>query len=196
MTELQVCAGTAGWAAADDDREQIERAKRDPQAFAVLYRTHYRAVAGYVYRRTGDQHVTEDLAADVFLTALRCLPRYRHRGVPIRYWLLRIATNEVNRWARRQRSRAAAMVSMDCTGPLAAREMIEPDAADRERAQRAILQLSPKHQAVLSLHYLEGMGIQEVAAVIGCRPGTVKSRLSRAREALRQKLEEGGPRHA
>ena len=54
-----------------------------------------------------------------------------------------------------------------------------------------MLSLSPKHQAVLSLYYLEGMAAAEVAVVVGCRIGTVKSRLSRAREALREKLSQG-----
>ena len=48
--------------------------------------------------------------------------------------------------------------------------------------------LPPKYQAVLSLHYLEGLAVKEVAAVLGCRMGTVKSRLSRGRQALRERL--------
>ncbi len=188
MSELQICAGSAVLSSLEDEREQVERAKRDPKAFAGQYRMHCRAVAGYVYRRIGDEHATEDIVSEVFLAALRHLPRYRHRGVPIRYWLYRIATNVVNRWVRRRRSGLTVDVGVDLDQRIAASDNGDR-VATREIAQRAMLRLSPKHQTVLSLHYLEGLSVEEVAAVVGCRIGTVKSRLSRAREALRQRLE-------
>jgi RNA polymerase sigma-70 factor (ECF subfamily) len=58
-------------------------------------------------------------------------------------------------------------------------------------AKLALLALAPKHQAVLALHYLEGLAIKDVAAILGCRVGTVKSRLARARDALRARLNIG-----
>lgn len=183
QAQLRVTMGKVEWAAVDDERELVEQAKCDRAAFSVLYRRHYRALCSHVLRRTGDVHTTEDLVSDVFLTVLRTLPRYRYRGVPFRFWLLRIATNAVNRWARRQRRRAVATVPI-----VGLEEAAAPSATDggidAEHAQRALLSLSPKYQAVLSLHYLEGLALSEVATVIGCRVGTVKSRLARAREAL------------
>ncbi len=178
----------AGWGDDADERELIERAKRDRDAFALLYRRHYRGLAAYVYRRTGDLHTTDDLVADVFLTALRTLPRYRYRGIPLRFWLLRIATNAVNRWARRQRRGAIASLDADQMEDIRTGRGLHDGDHDQDRAQRALLTLSPKHQAVLSLHYLEGLAVREVAGVLGCREGTVKSRLARARDALRAKL--------
>lgn len=186
QAQLRVTMNEHELSRADDERDLVEQAQRDRAAFGVLYRRHVRDVSGHVLRRTGDVHTTEDLVSDVFLTALRTLPRYRYRGVPFRFWLLRIATNAVNRWARRQRRVVASQ-------PIAALEESAVSSAtdgaiDAERAQRALLSLSPKHQAVLSLHYLEGLALDEVAAVIGCRVGTVKSRLARARAALRAAL--------
>lgn len=183
-------AGAAEWDSNADERALVERAKRDRHAFAEVYRRHRRLVAAHVFRRTGDVHATEDLVADVFVTALRTLPRYRYRGVPLRYWLLRIATNAVNRWARRQRRGASADLH---AAQLADPATESPDVSgemDVHRAQRALLTLSPKFQAVLSLHYLEGLAVRDVAVVLGCREGTVKSRLARARDALREQLNE------
>ncbi len=62
------------------------------------------------------------------------------------------------------------------------------DPVDLEQTQRALLSIAPKYQAVLSLHYLEGLPVKDVALVLGCREGTVKSRLARARDALRAEL--------
>ncbi len=181
---------TTSWEAGDE-RELVAQAKRDPKAFAVLYRIHYDAIAGYVLRRVGNVHSAEDLVAEVFLSAMRSLPRYRHRGVPIRAWFYRIATHSVNRWSRGRRRRGflALPESLEATASVAARST--DDGFDPVAARAAMLKLSPKFQTVLALHYLEGLALAEVATVTGWRLGTVKSRLSRARVALRETLSTG-----
>jgi RNA polymerase sigma-70 factor (ECF subfamily) len=187
VVQAQLGIREADWPGAESEADLVERAKHDREAFTILYRRHYRMVSDYVYHRTGDVHATEDLVSDVFLTALRTLPRYRYRGVPLRFWLFRIATNAVNHWARRQRRRATTSLH-DQLEDAATRPSSTRDEIDREHARRALLSLSPKYQAVLSLHYFEGLAVKEVAQVIGCRVGTVKSRLARARDALRERL--------
>src|SRR4051812_22812144 len=87
----------------DEERQLVARAQRDPEALAVLYRAHYAAIASYVCRRVGDRHEADDLVAEAFLAMVRYLPRYRWSGAPFRAWLYRLATTQVNRWARRQR---------------------------------------------------------------------------------------------
>ncbi len=189
MSELQISVMMTGAAGpVDDELELVERAKRDRQAFSLLYRRYYRLLSTHVYRRTGDVHATEDLVSDVFLTALRTLPRFRWRGVPVRFWFLRIATNAVNRWARRQRRRAAAMLPLTRLEIADTARSPAAGAIETDHAQQAMLAIAPKYQAVLSLHYLEGLPVKDVAVVIGCREGTVKSRLARARDALREEL--------
>lgn len=170
-----------------DETVLIDRARTDPRAFETLYRRYYRLVASCIYRRTGDVHTTEDLAADTFIAAFRSIARYRHSDVPFRYWLLRIATNTVNRWARRNRTAPRLELSKEPVGE-------RGTGADAELLNACLSRLSPKHQAVLSLHYFESLSIEEVARVLGCGTGTVKSRLSRAREALRVLITQGAAR--
>lgn len=188
LAQTQPVISDAQLARADDERDLIERAKSDRAAFSELYRRHHPMLLGHVFRRTGDVHATEDLVADVFLTALRALPRYRYRGVPVRFWLLRIATNAVNRWARRQRRQAATTLQLQGLEDVTGSQPSTNGQFDEQRATRALLSLPPKYQAVLSLHYFEGLSIKEVASVVGCRLGTVKSRLARGRDALRDRL--------
>lgn len=168
----------------DGESDLIERAKVDPRAFGTLYRRHYRAVVGYLYRRVGDEHTAEDLAAETFLSAMKALPKYRLTGAPFRAWLMRIATNAANRWAKQRRRDAARYVRAAETSE----SHVEPTVDEADEARTAMLAISTRHQEVLSLHYVEGLSVDEVAAVLGCRPGTVKSRLSRGREALKQEL--------
>lgn len=173
---------------ADDPPHHAAAASPCP-SFESIYRDHHAAIGGYIFRRTGDTHATDDLLAEVFLSALRAYPRYRDRGVPIRAWLLRIATNAVNRWTRtRRRHRWLTFAGRGITtapSPISQ----EGDAApDLESAREALLALPPKHQSVLALHYLEGLSVGEVARILNISEGTVKSRLSRARDAMRRQL--------
>lgn len=169
-------------APADAEAALIARAKADPSAFSAIYRAHYTPVVAYLYRRVGDAHTAEDLAAETFIRALRAIGRYRAEGLPLRSWLLRIATNEAHRWARRRRRhRSAVPPDIAADG--------DPQAPRRAVVQDAFLALRPGEQDVLALHHLAGLEVAQVARVLGCREGTVKSRLSRAREALRAELE-------
>jgi RNA polymerase sigma factor (sigma-70 family) len=163
----------------------IEAAKRDPRALAQLYREHYEAISRHVLRRVGRISVAEDLVADVFLAMVRYLPRYRVGVTPFRAWLYRLATNRVNRWARWERRRACRRLH---DVPSAAETGDPAQKADHVRS--ALLALPLSFQSVLSLYYLEEMSVREIAQVVGCAEGTVKSRLSRGRALLRAILTE------
>ena len=186
IAHIQTYDGGPQAASLECERDLIERAKRDPEQFGALYRQYCPMLLNYVHRRTGDVHTTEDLVADVFVIAMRSLPGFRYRGIPLRSWLLRIATNTVNRWARRQRRRVCS--ALDADGLADPCERSTPGDAPDEHLQRALLTLPPRYQAVLSLYHMEGLSVKETAAVIGCREGTVRSRLARARDALRNQL--------
>ena len=89
-----------------------------------------------------------------------------------------------------RKRRRDAVKSLDSLGAVdaAASSTTRESGHETDRARKAMWTLLPKHQAVLTLHYLEGMSLKEVASVIGCRVGTVKSRLARGRDALRERL--------
>lgn len=168
-------------AAGDDGQSLVALAQADPAHFEALYRKHYRAVAQYIFRRVGDVHTAEDLAAETFIDAWRGLRRYRATGVPFEHWLLRIATNRVHRWGR-QKSRAGRR-------PRVLRAAPRADDGSEAELRRALNLLSQSHQDVLYLHHVEELSVETVSGVLGCGVGTVKSRLHRAREALRRELE-------
>ncbi len=172
------------------DRSSTAAPGSGPIELDRLYRDHAAAVADSIWRRTGDAAAAEDIASQVFLAAARALPRWRDRGIPIRHWLLRIATREVIRWAHRRR-RAEERLPDD-------REPVDPasvapaDSRDAERVRRALLTLPARHQEVVALHHIEGTAVDEVARLLDCAPGTVKSRLARARATLMERLAAGG----
>lgn len=168
----------------DWEVELIERARTDRQAFGELYRRYYPTVAAYVLRRVGQRHAAEDVVNEVFLSAMKAIRRYEHRGLPVRAWFYRIATHAVNRWAVRQRRWRWLLGEARSKAIEAASRSVESE-WDFAVATIALTRISPKLQAVLVLHYGEGLSVEETAQVLNVRAGTVKSRLSRGREALR-----------
>jgi len=164
------------------------------ESFGALYQEHYGAIAGLIYRRTGDAHVTEDLTSDVFVAAFASMHTYRG-DVPVVAWLRRIAQNRVSRWARREAGLRGILRRI----PIVREFVPAPEMkSERMRALEAMLRLPAQQQEVLSSHYLEDMSLEEVSVMLGVSAEAVKSRLARARESLRRELERGkrGLRHS
>jgi RNA polymerase sigma-70 factor (ECF subfamily) len=185
---------------AESDRALVERARRDPEAFGVLFERHFDAVFGYVHRRTGDWDAARDLTSEVFLKALRSLWRYRWTGVPFSSWLYAIAGNELRMHFRRGRRAPAALDALfpaglplaDPGALLAERERAEHDeelAHEFARVRAALLRLPARYQEAIALRYFEEKSVAEVAAILGRREGTVKSLLSRGVARLRGLLQ-------
>lgn len=177
---------------------EIEQAKSDPNAFGRLYEAHYSAILNYVYRRTLNVSVAEDLTSNTFFKALRALPKYRPRA-PFRAWLYRIATNEIRMLGRSERRFRATVQNPTREENLDRLRFTQPEVFDkmeqeerlRQYAQlhQLLAQLPEKYQTVLTLRYLEGLAPSEVAAVVGKRIGTVKSLINRGLKRLRKVME-------
>jgi RNA polymerase sigma-70 factor (ECF subfamily) len=176
----------------------------NPAAFARLVELHENMVFNLAARLLGDREEARDVAQEVFLQVYRMLGRFEARSA-LKTWIYRIAVNQCHNkrrlWHRRHRDREEALDE-----GLLAGEAVEPhggatpfeEALCRERAARvqaALLELSFEHRSVLVLREVEGLTCGEVAQALGVAEGTVKSRLSRAREAmrllLRGRVEEG-----
>ena len=175
----------------------------DPVAFASLVRLHEGMVFSLSARLLGDAEEARDVAQEVFLQVYRQLGRFEGRS-SLKTWIYRIAVNQCHNrrrfWHRRRRDREEGLeaVPAEAAGAGGGSSPYE-EARLGERARRvqaALLQLSFEHRLVLVLREVEGLTCEEVAAALGVPEGTVKSRLSRAREAMRLRLlglvEEGG----
>ena len=169
-----------------------------PGAFDVIVERHRRGVYQLCYRFVGNHEDASDLSQDVFLRAYRALPRLQTPEA-FTSWLYRIAVNLSRNWLRdRGRVRVESLEQPGEEGEEGnTREIADPNSDPavlaqtrdmQERVQKAVAGLSPDHRRVVTLHHLEGMPVEEIARIMGCSIGTVKSRLSRAREHLRRKL--------
>ena len=83
------------------EKDLIERARKNPQAFGQLYEEFYPVIFSYLIRRTGDIAIAEEITTETFYKALRSLRQFKWRSISFSAWLYRIAINEVNYYFRR-----------------------------------------------------------------------------------------------
>jgi RNA polymerase sigma-70 factor (ECF subfamily) len=178
---------------ADEESRLVQAAQHGDQgAFSEIVRHYQRAVYRVAYALTRNAADADDLAQETFLRAWQAIGRFRV-GEPLYPWLARIAVNQTYSLHRRRKRRPETSIE-----PLveAGRQWaVDDDPADhavREEKQRQLQEafagLSPEHQAVLTLRVVEGMSYDEIAHSVGVPPGTVMSRLSRARAELKARL--------
>ena len=171
----------------------------DAEAFSRLVNLHEGMVYNLAARLLGDPEEARDLSQEVFLQVYRSLGGFRGTS-SLRTWIYRIVVNQCrNRrrfWKRRRKDRSLPIEELNPAdemelsaggggpGPL---EVLERAERSR-RVQEALLGLSFEHRAILLLREVEELSCAEIAGTLGLAEGTVKSRLSRAREALRARL--------
>ncbi len=171
-----------------DETELVEQAKAgDLDAFEHLVVLHQRAALQVAYVIAGSD--AEDAAQEAFVKAFRALGRFRS-GSPFRPWLLRIVANEA-RNQRRGAARRAGLVLRLAERPAGVERSPEEaalGAISRAELVRAVSGLPERDRLTLAYRYFAGLSEAEMATAMSCRPGTVKSRLTRALARLRQAL--------
>ena len=173
-----------------DDALLSDALAGDADAYAELVRAHQQIAFRTAMLITHDAAEAEDAAQEGFVKAWRALPRFRV-GEPVRPWLLTIVANEA-RNRRRSGGRREHLAMRAATQEHPAEDGA-PEAALLAGEQRAgllasIARLREDDRFVIGCRYLLELSEAETAAALGVRPGTVKSRLSRALERLREEI--------
>ena len=183
------------------DELLIRRAQRgDADAFEQLLLEHQKNVYNLCYRMAGNPDDAMDLSQETFLRAWRCLDQYQFASA-FSAWLYRLCSNIcIDFLRRRRRQQTVPLTFEDADGeeqtyavpdvqPLP-EEQVELKLT-RETLAAAMAQLLPEHRAVLQLRVVNEMSYEQIADVLDIQIGTVKSRLSRARNQLKKILERG-----
>lgn len=183
------------------DELLIRRAQRDDaDAFEQLLLEHQKNVYNLCYRMAGNPDDAMDLSQETFLRAWRCLDQYQFASA-FSTWLYRLCSNIcIDFLRRRRRQQTVPLTFEDADGE--EQTYAVPDAQPlpeeqvelkltRETLAAAMAQLLPEHRAVLQLRVVNEMSYEQIADVLDIQIGTVKSRLSRARNQLKKILERG-----
>lgn len=199
-----VVSAPAVSARGSDDPVFIEKLKAgDAAAFETLVDRYSGDIYALLHRLTESPEEASDLTQDTFMRALRAIGGFRGDS-ELKTWLFRIAINESrNRFRWWKRRRRDATISLDAeigdtqmrvSDTLTDNGVSPEDAAlrrEREYAlQKALLEIKPVFREAIVLCDIEGLSYEETAAALGCGLGTVKSRISRAREELRKRLKD------
>lgn len=177
-----------------EENRLVERSKQgDEQAFGVLVKNYKTKVFNLAYSFTRNRETADDLAQEVFIKVYYALERFQFKS-GFGTWLYRIAVNHIKDHLRKHGKERH--ISFEALG----REpkLSEDEQKYKERAQetadrrkllyRAMQSLPEKHQVILTLRDIQGHSYEEIADILKLSPGTVDSRLHRARNMLRKKI--------
>jgi RNA polymerase sigma-70 factor (ECF subfamily) len=177
----------------DPDRELVERARAGERAaFDLLVARYQRRLLRLVLRLLRDQAEAEDVVQETFLRAYRALPRFR--GDAAFYtWLYRIALNGARSTILRRRQRTAPHGMAPSQLPAPVPEIGTPESMllskqVMQTIDAALEALPLELRTAIVLREIEGLSYEEIAQIMECPLGTVRSRIFRAREAIARRL--------
>jgi RNA polymerase sigma-70 factor, ECF subfamily len=181
----------------ENESAELVRALRrgDNRAFAQLVRLHQGRIFNLAYNYVKDEEEAKDLTQDIFITVHRSLASLRDEA-KFGAWLYQLALNHCrNRYKRLQRRgffRSRSLDDPDSPLHLAGGESPEALLAQHDQDQlvrRAIAELAPAEKEIILLRDIDGLSYEEIGVILEIPLGTVKSKLNRARLALKNRLE-------
>jgi len=157
-------------------------AQGDHNAFALLYEHHSPRIFTYLVHLVQDESVAEDLIQEVFVALWTGAHRFRGESM-VKTWLYQIAHHKAVSWLRRNVSKSGFEISELLSKTDTPEDQAE-DSWRNEQVREAVTQLSVDHKAVIELAFYHELTYTEIAQILRCPLGTVKSRMSYARKYL------------
>ncbi|HTF18529.1 MAG TPA: sigma-70 family RNA polymerase sigma factor [Chryseolinea sp.] len=164
----------------------LERSRKDPRAFGELYERYFDRIFNFIYRQTDDEDLTSDLCSQTFLNALRNIGRYEFRGYPFSAWLYKIATNEVNKHYRKQKTEKVFSIEEIRIRELIDQAQVEWDEEVIARLMNYLKELPTEMLEVLELRFYEDKDFREIAFILDITESGAKMRTYRALDRLRR----------
>ncbi len=156
----------------------------DESALRELYAAYGQRLYAYALRLTSEPALAEDVVQETLVTVWRTAGKYRGQG-RVLAWVLGIVHNLALKTLRRRPLPITVEMETTLSAPEASPEMQTQSNEQARWVQQGLQSLSSEHRAVLELVFYQGLSLEETAQVCNCPLGTVKSRLSYARQYLR-----------
>ena len=184
----------------DSEKAVIEEARKNPAAFGAIFDAYYGKILSYSIYRTMNVEIARDITSETFFKALKNLWQFKWSGAPFSSWLYRIASNEINMYFRHHKYEPTSLeeaIDDNRMPELSSRKDLEEEImAAQERLEengvlltviKALKELPEKYQEVIILRFYQELKIEEIAAALNAKEGTIKSILSRGIKMLREK---------
>ncbi|HOJ77202.1 MAG TPA: sigma-70 family RNA polymerase sigma factor [Bacillota bacterium] len=161
-------------------------------ALEQLLSNYEKAIYNLTFRYFGNHHDASDVGQEAMIRIFQKISDFNGKS-SFKTWLYRVVTNLCLDELRHRKNKSTSLDEMkeigyEPTSGFANPEELAENAERNQMIQEILMQLSEEHRTILILKDIEGMEYLEIAQIIGCNMGTVKSRLNRAREAFRKKL--------
>ena len=156
------------------------------EAFEQLFELYQPRLKYYVKRLNSSGGETEDILQDIWVTVFRKICKLKdNSSFPV--WLYRIARNEV--FARFRQNEKFVELPEESEHPEYNNDNHEFSVEDAQRLHNALNKIQPYHREVLTLSFIEQMTYEQIAEVVGCNIGTVRSRIFYAKQSLRKEMD-------
>ena len=177
------------------ERTWLAASCRDPEKFRFFYEKYAERIHRFIFRRTLDPVLTEDLVALTFTNALSHLGHFRWKGIAVGTWLFRIATNEIHKHVEKEKRLATVdgdIIQETARDPRRNQLTRMILTEDQSQLYECLHRLTQQDQDIFVLHYWEGLKTREIAEALDISENTVKTRLRRGRERLKELMSEAG----
>lgn len=177
------------------ENELVQRAKKDPEAFGILYDFYYTRIFRFILFRVANNDVAKDLASETFFQALKNIWRFRFVQRPFSAWLYKIASTQIAMYfrekikycelTREEYPEILTSAIANNESPIHMMELIDRK-EDFKKMHNCIRQLRGIEQSIIVLRYFEAKSLLEVSELLGMKINTVKSHTRRALQHLKK----------
>jgi len=163
-------------------------AKKDRNAFALIYDKYFERIYLFIYKRVGDEAAAGDICQDAMLKAMFNIHKYEFRGVPFSAWLYRIASNEVNLYFRKKKKMLTVEVEEKHVKVLMHEVKIETIEIedDQEKIISILNSLKPEYTEIIELRFFMEYSFKEIAEFYSITEANAKMRLYRILEKVKK----------
>lgn len=163
-------------------------AKKDRNAFSVIYDKYFEKIFLFIFKRVGDEDTAGDICQETMLKVMFNLEKYEDRGIPFSAWLYRIASNEVNLFFRKKNKNTTVEVQEKHLKDLMTEATIgkSDSEEDQEKLMKMMSQLKPEQTEIIELRFFMEYSFKEIADFYGITEANAKMRLYRILDKMKE----------
>ncbi|MDY6846971.1 MAG: RNA polymerase sigma factor [Chloroflexota bacterium] len=180
-----------------NEEELIKQAQDDLSKFDLIFEHYFDRVFAFVFSRTNNRQIAEDLTSQIFLKILQALPRYKNRGT-FAAWVFKIARNTVIDYYRSPFHKATISLNEFDAFEFHQQGRSHEISTNSDRLidlERGLKQLSTKDQELLSLRFAASLSYKEIGEIKGKNPGAIKMAIHRIFRKLKERMERTNDRN-
>ncbi len=173
----------------ENEVEIVEQAKKDDQAFTVLYDFYFPKIYGYIFKRVGSFDIAEDLVSTTFLKVFTNLSNYKYKGYSFNAWIYKVATNNLIDYYRKSNKKREVNIDeikelKDEGGNLP--EKLVQRSEDKKMVQEILKELPEKYQKVLYLKFFAEKDNTKIAEILKANENNVRVLIFRALKSFKE----------